>query len=291
VTDYRDLVQRRWRRARRSLLDALGSVTDRSALRVGTYWWDSKPNFGDALTSWLLRQLGLVTVYAPPDRAVLVGVGSILEHLPCDYSGIVWGSGLMHDQPLRLPAADVMAVRGQLTRSQLGLDETMRLGDPGLLAPMRIPRQSRRWDVGIIPHRSHQRHPLFTELSERLDHAARFIDVRRSPGRVVREVSSCGVIVTSSLHGLVVADAYGIPALWTTASPPLLGGNFKFRDHESAVLPGGSRYVDLRGTESLAHLRDSACAASPERVEHCSVGLIDAARALRRHLEARQVRY
>ena len=47
----------------------------------------------------------------------------------------------------------------------------------------------------------------------------------------MRAVKSCDLIVSSSLHGLICADAYGVPNEWIQLSDDLIGGNFKFRDH------------------------------------------------------------
>jgi pyruvyltransferase len=42
---------------------------------------------------------------------------------------------------------------------------------------------------------------------------------------------SCRIIVSSSLHGLIFAHAYGLPAIWIKLSDRLVGGEFKFHDH------------------------------------------------------------
>ena len=45
---------------------------------------------------------------------------------------------------------------------------------------------------------------------------------------------SCRRIVTGSLHGLVIADAYGIPSAWTR-SKTAYGGYYKFYDYFATV--------------------------------------------------------
>lgn len=47
---------------------------------------------------------------------------------------------------------------------------------------------------------------------------------------VIEQIASCDYIASSSLHGLIVAEAYGIPNLWLEISGKLLGGHFKFHD-------------------------------------------------------------
>jgi len=73
----------------------------------------------------------------------------------------------------------------------------------------------------------------------------------------VREIGACAAILTTSLHGLITADSFGIPALWTILQPELSGGDFKFLDYESVVTPNASRFhaFDERMTlpDLLAH--------------------------------------
>ncbi len=222
---------------------------------VPTYWWDGHPNFGDGLTPWLLPRYGIIPVHRLAGRARLAGVGSIIEFLPTDYTGAIWGSGLIRDVRFSLLHAEVLAVRGPLTRERIGAPPDVPLGDPGLLVsrwlePSRAPRSK----VGLLPH-GHHRSAAWTERAmRRLGADARLINVHQSPAKVARQISGCRTIVTSSLHGLVVADSYGIPAIWTTLEPALDGGEFKFHDYEAGVTPGRTRFVDATRVLSDAEL-------------------------------------
>ena len=51
---------------------------------------------------------------------------------------------------------------------------------------------------------------------------------------VIDEITSCMRIVSSSLHGIIVAHAYGIPALWVQNNYVDTDG-FKFYDYFSSV--------------------------------------------------------
>ncbi len=66
----------------------------------------------------------------------------------------------------------------------------------------------------------------------------RFINPRHPPLEVVAEIGACKRIVTSSLHGMITADAFGIPRR-VEISPALLneteGGDFKFRDYSASI--------------------------------------------------------
>src|SRR5690606_29800891 len=105
--------------------------------------------------------------------------------------------------------------------------------DPGILVARHRPRPPVRWDVAFVPHGHHRSHVPFLSLAEAAGYRVRVVDVHQTAERVVREIAASAAVITTSLHGLVTADAYGIPAAWTTLEPPLEGGDFKFHDYES----------------------------------------------------------
>ncbi|WP_306512337.1 polysaccharide pyruvyl transferase family protein [Janibacter hoylei] len=208
------------------------------------YWWDGHPNFGDALTPWVLARYGIVAVHAPLSRARVVGIGSLVDQLPDEFAGVIWGSGLLREAERRLPAATALAVRGPLTRERLGLDDGVALGDPGLLIGRHVRRRTPQWPLGVVPHGLHHADPVLRELGRR--RGVRVVDVRSTPSVVMEQISRCAAVVTTSLHGLIVADALGIPAAWARRRPPLWGDDFKFRDYEAVVSPGRSREIDIQ---------------------------------------------
>jgi hypothetical protein len=206
-------------------------------------------------------------VHRRPAEARLAGVGSILGSMPPQFDGAIWGSGLMQDRSYPLPRAKVLAVRGHLTRERIGAPDGVALGDPGLLVARRVQQSAARWDVGLIPHADHRSHAAFQALAETTGLRVRLIDVRRTASRTVREIAACTAVVTTSLHGLVTADAIGIPAVWTTLDPPLSGGDFKFFDYESVITPNTSRHVAFDERMSLPEMLAHAARAPRAAVE------------------------
>lgn len=193
------------------------------------YWWrlPGSVNFGDDLNQLILRKLKWEYEWAKPHDAELVMCGSVLEHLPRHWAGTVCGAGKLHEHSrVHLGDARVFALRGHLTRAGVtGLRDRVVLGDPALLVPRWVRQPQAKHHLGIVPHWSD------TELYRRFPYG-RFIDPRQPAQRVVEEIASCRAIISSSLHGIIVADAFGIPRQ-AELFPNALneGGDFKYRDY------------------------------------------------------------
>ena len=245
---------------------------------VGAFWWDGHPNFGDALTPWLLPHLGVVPVLARPSDAQVAGVGSILEMLPEQFAGVIWGSGSMYGLPLRLPDATVAAVRGPLTRDLLdvGQQASVALGDPGLLVAWLMRRPSVKHALGVVPHGSHRGRPEFAALASAAPGEVSQVLTYQPVHHVLRHIASCEAILTTSLHGLIVADSFGIPAAWAMPEE-LMGGRFKFEDYEKVVTPGRTREIALDPSTTLAEVLRSVRTADADRVRASQDDLMRAA--------------
>jgi len=246
------LVQVRWR--------AVG-VVRRNRVRV--YWWNRLINFGDLITPELVKAGGRVPEWSPGESAQLVGAGSVLQWLPSSFRGVVFGSGLIAPEGAHnLPKAEIIAVRGRLTAAAINCRSDVLLGDPGLLVRRLSPRRVERDRIlGLVPHYLDRRAPAVRCLAERFCDEALWIDVQRPAAGVVRAIDRCELVISSSLHGLVVADALGIPSIWARFSGELVGGTFKFDDYYSA-LDTSRAPAEITGRESLESLREMAAVPS-----------------------------
>ena len=70
-------------------------------------------------------------------------------------------------------------------------------------------------------------------MTEFKGESAALIDVRMPPKDVVNAISRCNYVISSSLHGLIVADSLKIPNLWVKSSDSIIGGEFKYHDYYS----------------------------------------------------------
>jgi pyruvyltransferase len=199
--------------------------------RLPVWWHVGRPNFGDDINPVFFHRLaGLSTCFAADrSRPHVLGAGSILEH--AGGTSVVCGAGF-----LRPPARSVampsrlVSVRGELSRAAFPRAGAALLGDPLVLVSEFVSRQQPRHRFGLVPHvLSVGRWQAWN--SSRL----RIIDPAASPWRVVREIASCEVVLSQSLHGLIVADALGIPNVWVAPSDGMAGGRFKFDDYFSTL--------------------------------------------------------
>jgi pyruvyltransferase len=205
---------------------------------IGLYWWRDVPNFGDHLSPLIAAHVsGRSVVYAEVVDAQMIGLGSVLPMVavaPEPKRRIhVWGSGYLagHQPLVAASRIKVWAVRGTLTRHKLGASRSTPLGDPGLFAACALDIHARpRIEVGICGHHTHYDTPEWTRFVSK--HPEIFvIDVRRPAIDVARDIASCRVLVSSSLHGLVLADALAIPNRWIELTPALCQSSWKFHDY------------------------------------------------------------
>jgi len=232
------------------------------------YCWDPGRlnNFGDALNPILVEALsgkrvvnscGIVNLARKP---VYYAIGSVLPAVNTT-SAVVWGSGFMDSSDrLAVIPRKVLAVRGPLTRDKLlrqGVECPEVYGDPALLCPILFePSDAKRYSVGLVPHYVDRDSPLLRGL--RAAPGVSVIDLTGGVEDVVRGITECEVIASSSLHGLIIADAYGIPSIWVRISGKLKGDDFKFRDYFLSVGRQDTSPMQITGDSALGDLLSSA---------------------------------
>lgn len=192
---------------------------------IKAYWHKSK-NVGDTLTPVILKFFLNQEIELAPrnSRGKLLAVGSVMNALR-EWDA-VWGTGLISNKAIRQPKNNkFLAVRGKLTKELLGINCST-FGDPGLLMPLIYnPNYTPIYNIGYIPH----------YVDQDKFEGKEFINVLKPWKEVIDEILKCKKIVSSSLHGIVLAEAYGIPAKWEVYSNKVIGDGFKFRDYLSGT--------------------------------------------------------
>ena len=202
-------------------------------------------NLGDELNYYLMQSLTGKRVISYDSffhggRKNYEVIGSVVEL--CNKNTIIWGSGAFQKEVKPLPTRPlkVYAVRGPLTRDYLisnGVECPSVYGDPALLLPLiYMPKRKKLHHIGVIPHFNDLNSSIIDEL-KRVYKDCVIIKFRNYDEwtDVIDTIASCDVILSSSLHGLILADAYKIPNVWVKFSERTFEGSFKYLDYFGGV--------------------------------------------------------
>lgn len=210
---------------------------------LATWYSHNNNNWGDIFTPVLVQCITgkkpllanhIINIQKKPIFSV---VGSVLS----DYSEenvIVWGSGFISaTSKFKVRPKKICAVRGPLTRNLIikqGMECPEIYGDPALLFPLYYqPDSHKQYLLGVVPHRLDKASHLLTIFESNPD--ILIIDITKGIYNVVNDINRCNQIASSSLHGIIIADAYAIPSIWIKFSEKIIGGGFKFRDYFMSV--------------------------------------------------------
>lgn len=218
--------------------------------KIPLFYWSErrfifreKENYGDFLSKYLVERIsGKETRFIHPrkqawykiDKVNLLAIGSIIHH--ASKASIVWGSGIIDNEQV-IQEADFRAVRGPRTRKyllELGYDCPEVFGDPALLLPLYYcPEVEKKFELGIIPHYHDYRRAkeIFAGREEVEVIDLLTMDVEAT----TREILGCKKVLSTSLHGLIVAHAYGVPAIWVKMSDKIFGNDIKYFDYLESV--------------------------------------------------------
>ncbi len=245
------------------------------------FWWNEQPNFGDRISRDIVAYVsGGEVEWAKPAKAELIGLGSIMFAARrsfksgSDVNPWIWGTGVMKPLPMDfIDHVRVAAVRGPISRELIGA-KTEVFGDPGLLMPFVLGEKIARTDkIGVIPHFA-QLDATKARLAD-LGDAIEIIDPQTEDHLdVVRRIAQCRMVFSSSLHGLIVADAYGVPNVWLDPEGNHPYARMKFYDYAAGI----GRVMPLPvPVSAIAAMLDGDVPEMPymEGVRRAQQGLID----------------
>ncbi len=220
-------------------------------------------NIGDSINPLIIeRIIGYKVQYAEWNECETSGIGSGLRRFfmpreelytrggagkkltglmtlrPCQ----LWSAGFIrYSDKKEIPLRNHLrtaSVRGELSKKRieqiLGKPIECTLGDAGLLAADLLKEKTgKKYRLGIISHQREIGEKEWDYLHDTISNSI-LLDVTADPMETLKKMSECECIISSSLHGLVIADSFGIPNRRVVLTDRLAGDGFKFDDYYSA---------------------------------------------------------
>lgn len=245
---------------------------------INLYYWSNEKNVGDIASFYIIEKISkdLVQIKSPfvgiknilfnivkrllgkpshiieylklykflPGR-IIFAIGSILDF--ANYKCIVWGSGF-REYNSKTNCKRIYAVRGYLTLSQLkNINKNeIAIGDPAILLPWIYKPKKSMVDkkISIIPHfKDYDNicqmnvwgYPIINIMTENIEN-------------FINQIVTSKYILSTSLHGVIIAHSYNIPALWIKGGY-VGSSDFKYYDYFSSVYI--KDYPNLRARDIL----------------------------------------
>lgn len=250
---------------------------------VNSYAWLNydglvdRSNWGDDINWFFLREIidGHLISYdhSRITRALhkpnYVVIGSTID-LRADCDSVIWGAGIIDGNVSKLPDfREIRAVRGPLTRAKLidlGYDCPEVYGDPALLIPMHYnPVVTKKYRLGVIPH-FHDLDTVRSQWGNREDILLIDISHYRHWHDFIDEALSCEAIASSSLHGLIMAHAYGVPNVWIEFDDGEQRDPFKYNDFFASI-GKSEKPVKIGECSDLSKIEDALAIWRPGKLD------------------------
>lgn len=186
--------------------------------------WVDNGNLGDSLGPviyrWMLQRKNISENERTKKSYHLLTCGSMIG--VGNFDAVVWGSGahVIHNIESLLSMRgirqyDIRAVRGPLTQkilSSCGYPCPEVYGDPAIIMPL-IYNEScvtKKYEISIILHYYLKDTKLYQNAGD-----CNYIDIATTDYKqFVREILASKKIISSSLHGIILAETYGVPAVF-----------------------------------------------------------------------------
>jgi predicted GH43/DUF377 family glycosyl hydrolase len=220
------------------------------------FWWDAKAwafdrkntakkfsigNFGDTASPFIIEKLAGLSVRQPqPGEAKLISIGSLIHK--ASSNDVIWGTG-MKGNAMKLEEGisnlKVFAVRGPLTldflkNNGVNVSSVTEVFDPACLIPVlfkqKIDKMQPRHNNSngtyrIIPHFRDD----FTIRKENTRYLPNILSADCDFLDIIQDIINAQLVISSSLHGIILAECLGISACWLKS--PSGEDQLKFRDY------------------------------------------------------------
>ncbi len=222
-------------------------------------------NFGDELTWFILENITGSKVkwvdlknrkWYHRRPIVHTVCGSIIQYV--DRRTWVWGNGILSNKD-KIPPSNYFAVRGKYSAEKVKqanlLKQSPPLGDPALLLPRFYnPKLDSSRYIAVVPHYIDL--PIVRAFVK--SKSIRIVDLTDRISKVLDDIIQAELIVSSSLHGIIVAHAYAKKVIQVKFSNQLHGDGIKFADYYSAVNIKEKNPPYIKNEKALLHLIKNA---------------------------------
>tara|TARA_B100000683_G_scaffold267114_1_gene300326 strand:+ start:23 stop:1099 length:1077 start_codon:yes stop_codon:yes gene_type:complete len=208
----------------------------------GQYSWG---NFGDILSYYIFEKLtgythchyNLLSKSSDIVEEHYMTIGSIINY--STPQTIIWGSGMISENLKDIEFKRVLCVRGPKTYKKLidkGYKIPRKFGDPALITPQIYKSKSIvKYKIGIIPHMKDYDYIKDNFKSDTLLIINLKIEKNdKSIEQVIDDINSCEFILSSSLHGVILSNAYNIPVV-RFKNYQIAGDDVKFIDYFESI--------------------------------------------------------
>ena len=221
------------------------------------FYWQEDPliNFGDYLSRALVERIvnRPIRCYVKKSKnqdQKLLALGSILYF--ANEGDILWGTGLNGKTPdpkiYNFKHLDVRSVRGpytaQFLKEHFQMDVPDIYGDPALLFPYFFPEFKKKKN----PTREYSILLHYTDAKAfPKGNFENVMDTHLPWYEIIEQILDSKFVISSALHGIVIAEAYGIPARMLRLSESPHNNILKYHDYYSGT--GRSSFQFARSVE------------------------------------------
>lgn len=235
-------------------------------------------NWGDDINYYFLHLIsGKKIIFFPTGRITnlfhipcLLGIGSLLSFWSLDNMTII-GSGILAESSvdnIRGTPSKVCFVRGPISRKILcekGIETPEIYGDLALALPLYYyPKIAKKFKLGIVLHYADENLDTVNQIKNQFSDI-KFIYMRgyKKWTDIIDSILSCEVIFSSSLHGLICAEAYKVPCQWIYFSDERhfaemwpTGWKLKFYDFYFSIQKNFIRPIEVNKETDIHQLGD-----------------------------------
>jgi len=194
-------------------------------------------NFGDDLNIWLWPRV-VPQFFERAEDYLLIGTGTIIsDKVPAASRRYVMGSGAGYGAVPRDLAGGswrFMFVRGPLTAKVLDLPAEAAVTDGAMLLPQYLPPSDLlgpRTGVVFIPHWKSALQGEWAEVCQMA--GVSYVSPMQPLEKVMSAIVNASLVLTESMHGAILADAYRVPWIPLRTTPEV--NDFKWTDWCASV--------------------------------------------------------